>query len=124
MSSTSGISVVMPNHFHGILMIDVGGRGGSRTAPTTDSIKRKPLGQLVGAFKTVSAKQINILRNSPGLPVWQRGYYDRIIRDEREMDRIQRYIESNPSRWAKDGENLLDKNIGQPSSLPGTEKPI
>jgi len=101
---TSGTAVVMPNHFHGILIIDVGGRGGSRTAPT-DSIKRKPLGRLIGAFKTMSTKQINVLRNSPGIHVWQRNYYERIIRDEREMDRIHRYIESNPTTWADDGEN-------------------
>jgi REP element-mobilizing transposase RayT len=53
------------------------------------------LGQLIGAFKTVSAKQINILRNSIGAPVWQRNFYAHIIRDENEMQRIQTYIEAN-----------------------------
>ena len=101
----SGTSVVMPNHFHGILVIHDDGRGGSRTAPTTEPIKRKPLGRLIGAFKTVSTKQINLLRDTEGQVVWQRNYYERIIRDEREMDRIHRYIESNPSQWADDTEN-------------------
>jgi putative transposase len=105
----SGMSAVMPNHFHGIMMIDFDGRGGSRTAPT-GSVKRKPLGRLIGAFKTVSTKQINVMRNTPGIPVWQRNYYERIIRDEREMDRIHRYIESNPSQWAEDNDN--------PANLP------
>ena len=99
-----GARVVMPNHSHGILMIDVFGRGVSRTAPT-EPIKRKPLGRLIGAFKTVSTKQINLLRDTEGQVVWQRNYYERIIRDEREMDRIHRYIESNPSQWADDDEN-------------------
>lgn len=109
--------VVMPNHFHGIIFIlddaddDGGGsRGGSRTAPTNpqtvpDAVKRKPLGRLIGAFKTVSTKHINIARYTEGATVWQRSYYEHIIRNETELDRITRYIESNPARWADDREN-------------------
>jgi REP element-mobilizing transposase RayT len=63
------------------------------------------LGGLIGAFKTVSTKQINLLRDTEGQIVWQRNYYERIIRNEPEMDRISRYIESNPTRWADDDEN-------------------
>jgi len=100
-----GARVVMPNHSHVILIIRNERRGGSRTAPTKGPIKRKPLGRLIGAFKTVSTKQINLLRGTEGQTVWQRNYYERIIRDEREMDRIYRYIESNPSQWADDNEN-------------------
>jgi len=95
--------VVMPNHFHGILVIHADGRGGSRSAPTPT--KRKPLGGLIGAFKTVSTKQINLLRDTEGQVVWQRNYYEHIIRDEREWENIHRYIESNPSMWAEDEEN-------------------
>lgn len=98
-----GAWVVMPNHFHGILVIRDDGWGGSRSAPTP--IKRKPLGGLIGAFKTVSTKHINLLRNTEGQVIWQRNYYEHIIRNEREMDRISRYIESNPSRWTDDDEN-------------------
>lgn len=104
-----GAWVVMPNHFHGILVIRDDGGGGSpfgddaRSAPTP--IKRKPLGGLIGAFKTVSTKHINLLRNTQGQVVWQRNYYEHIIRNEREMDRISRYIESNPSQWTDDDEN-------------------
>jgi REP element-mobilizing transposase RayT len=99
-----GARVVMPNRSHGILKINDIGRGGSRTAPTLP-VKRKPLGRLIGAFKTVSTKQINLLRDTEGQVVWQRNYYERIFRDEREMDRIHRYIEANPSQWADDDEN-------------------
>jgi len=94
--------VIMPNHFHGILVIH-DGRGGSRSAPTP--IKRKPLGGLIGAFKTISTKQINLLRGTEGQFVWQRNYYERIIRNEPEMDKITRYIEVNPSAWLEDEEN-------------------
>ncbi len=76
--------IVMPNHLHGIIVItDRGGSGntggGSRTAPT----RRKPLGQLVGAFKTVSTDRINQRRGTPARLLWQRDFYDRIIRDDR-----------------------------------------
>lgn len=105
-----GAWVIMPNHHHGILVIH-DGRGGLRSAHEGDSriaptpIKHKPLGGLIGAFKTVSTKKINSLRNTEGQVVWQRNYYEHIIRNEQEMDRITRYIGSNPMQWADDDEN-------------------
>ena len=89
--------VVMPNHFHGILVIGDDDRGGSRSAPT-----RKPLGRLIGAFKTVSTKQINHLRDTSGTVVWQRNYYEHIIRNEDRLHEIRHYIETNPARWTED----------------------
>jgi len=97
--------VVMPNHLHGIIAINDRTPGGSRTAPTTDMRGPKTLGRLLGAFKTVSTKQINILRGTPGVPLWQCNYYERIIRDEDELDRIRSYIEDNPRMWEMDREN-------------------
>ena len=103
--------IVMPNHFHAIMVItDQPCRGGSRTAPTAneqynaDAIdkKRKPLGRLIGAFKTVSTKKINILRDSPGTPLWQRNYYEHIIRNPDAMDKIRQYIIHNPVSWQID----------------------
>jgi REP element-mobilizing transposase RayT len=96
--------VVMPNHIHGIVVINHDCRGGSRTAPTTTL--PKPLGRLIGAFKTVSAKRINEIRGTPGFPVWQRNHYEHIIRNEREFAEIRRYILDNPLRWDDDPENL------------------
>jgi REP element-mobilizing transposase RayT len=100
---------VMPNHLHGIIVITaptntrlIVGRGGSRTAPT----KRKPLGRLVGAFKTVSTDDINQLRGTPARPLWQRDFYDHIIRNEDELNKIREYIRTNPLRWASDPDNL------------------
>ncbi len=96
--------VLMPNHMHGVLVIladaeQDGRRGGSRTAPTH---QRKSLGRLVGAFKTVSTKHINILRDTPGMPVWQRNYHERVIRNGAELQRIRAYIGMNPARWPED----------------------
>jgi REP element-mobilizing transposase RayT len=106
--------VVMPNHMHGIIVLvnDDGGdgplgRGGSRPAPTrpAPTTKRKPLGQLIGAFKTVSAKRINLMRGTPGAPVWQRNYYEHIVRDDRALKAIRHYIQNNPLKWALDMDN-------------------
>jgi len=74
----------------------------SRPTPTEGKIK--PLGQLVGAFKTVSAKRINLLRGTSGLPVWQRDFYERVIRDEDELAHIHQYILDNPANWQEDDE--------------------
>ncbi len=98
------ISVIMPNHLHGIIMITEDCRGGSRTAPTR---KQKPLGRLIGAFKTISTKHINQIRNTPGTRIWQRNYYEHVIRNEEELDKIREYILGDPAQWAFDRENLL-----------------
>lgn len=94
---------IMPNHFHGILTI-CDGRSGSRTAPTP--AKRKPLGRLIGAFKTVSTKRINDMRNTPGHKLWQRNYYEHVIQNENELLKIQKYIQENPLKWELDPENI------------------
>ena len=106
--------VVMPNHLHGIIVINHDCRGGSRTAPTNTgksgpTIKQKPVGRLIGAFKTVSTKQINQIRNTPGMSVWQRNYWDHIIRDEKSLENIRNYILNNPARWAEDDNNPLNR---------------
>jgi putative transposase len=101
--------VVMPNHFHGVIIIG-DGRGGSRTALTgTDAIfgKRKPLGRIIGAFKTVSTQRINALNGTPGAIVWQRNYYEHIIRDREDWGRVREYIATNPANWDQDEENPL-----------------
>jgi putative transposase len=97
----------MPNHFHGILVFHENGRGGSRSAPT--SIKRKPLGGLIGAFKTVSTKHINQLRNTEGQIVWQRNYYEHVIRNEKDLKNITDYIHANPLLWEQDNEKPSNK---------------
>jgi REP element-mobilizing transposase RayT len=98
--------VVMPNHFHGILQItelDDFSRGGSRPAPT----KVKSLGELIGAFKTRSAKYINLACGTSGHPVWQRNYYERIILNSDELNNIHNYIFANPDNWLDYPENFL-----------------
>jgi REP element-mobilizing transposase RayT len=88
----------MPNHFHGIVFLFNDPMGGSRTAPT----KQKPLGRLMGAFKTVSTKRINEIHGTIGKPVWQRNYYEHVIRNETDLEEIREYIQNNPLKWLED----------------------
>jgi REP element-mobilizing transposase RayT len=100
--------VVMPNHLHGIVVICDDRRGDSRKGDSRiASTKRKPLGRLVGAFKTVSTKQINLVRGTPAATIWQRNYYEHIIRNEGELARIRKYIVENPLKW-----DLVQENPG------------
>jgi putative transposase len=69
------------------------------------SPKRKTLGRLIGAFKTVSTRCINDFRSTPGAKVWQRNYYERVVRNGLQLCRARRYIANNPSRWELDREN-------------------
>lgn len=121
--------VVMPNHLHGIVVITQG-RGeasSSEKLPTPErdaSPLRRParpagtvagsLGAMVQNFKSMSTRRINTLRGTPGVPVWQRNYYERVIRSEEELSRVRQYITQNPTRWATDEENpvrVLEEGI-------------
>lgn len=79
--------------------------GATRRVATKTTLQSGSLGAVMAQFKSIVTKRINVLRDVSGAPVWQRNYYERIIRNEREMDRIYRYIESNPSQWMDDTEN-------------------
>ena len=65
------------------------------------------LGTIIGAYKSSTARLINGLRRTPGGPVWQRNYYDRIIRSEKELGIIERYICENPMHWLADSEHSI-----------------
>jgi REP element-mobilizing transposase RayT len=116
---------IMPNHVHGIIMLnDVGSVGAglpglpdqigdnaaanseasryaARPAPTRPA-QRYPLSEIIRAFKTYSARRINAARSLKGIPVWQRNYYEHIIRNDREYEAIRKYILDNPRNWEKD----------------------
>ncbi len=81
----------MPNHVHGIVILTADG------GPS--------LGQVVRAFKSISAIEANRLLGRAGEPFWQRNYYERVVRRERELESIREYIANNPARWDDDPEN-------------------
>jgi len=84
--------IVMPNHLHGILVL---------TDDTTGT-KRHGLPEILRGFKTFAARRINKIRHLAGVSVWQRGYYEHIIRHERALRAIRQYIANNPLSWEKD----------------------
>jgi REP element-mobilizing transposase RayT len=121
---------VMPNHVHGILVITERSRRGDAfpvnrsdsrgstfigtlpvdTAGSSECIAPTgtspgSLGAIVGNFKSVAARRINRVRKTPGASVWQRNYYERVIRNERELDAIRQYIVDNPLHWESDPEH-------------------
>jgi REP element-mobilizing transposase RayT len=71
--------------------------------PTVNSIPT-----IIELFKSTVTKQINELRGTPGKPVWQRNYFERVIRDEDELNRIREYIIYNPVKWVLDEDNPLN----------------
>jgi REP element-mobilizing transposase RayT/retron-type reverse transcriptase len=83
--------VAMPNHIHGIIMLNDYGKAG--------------IGEIVRGFKARCSYAINKARDSQGIPFWQRNYYEHIVRDEYDLARIRKYIETNPANWINDTEN-------------------
>ena len=103
--------VIMPDHLHGIMVLvapainpgamnrDVMNLGAMNRAPTTT------VGGIVRAFKARCTHGINEIRINPGGAVWQRNYYERIIRNDRELNSIREYIVNNPQKWADASNN-------------------
>lgn len=89
---------VMPNHFHGVVHLRDG-------APS--------LIELVRSFKTFSARRINTVRHSPRTRVWQRSFYDRIVRSDTDLQRIREYIFDNPGNWGKDRPGGSPDSVGE-----------
>lgn len=102
-----GKFVVMPNHFHGIIMINCAGRGVLHTPSdkmfddnlgvcnTPLQSPSQTVGAIVRGYKSAVSKQL-------GFSVWQRNYYEHIIRDANDHARIDDYIVSNPAQWLND----------------------
>lgn len=98
--------VVMPNHVHGMIEI----AGATRRVVPTNRVQpggpgRNSLGAIVGQFKSVTSKRINGVRGTPGQPVWQRNYYEHVIRNEAALNKIREYICANPEKWPFDRDN-------------------
>ena len=113
--------VLMPNHVHGIIVITARARGNTEGMREPQQVDRADLsiparsrpcgtqpgslGAMVQSFKAVSTRRVNRLDHNRGHCLWQTSYYERIIRNERELDAIREYIANNPAQWALDREN-------------------
>lgn len=119
--------ILMPNHLHGILAIrPADHRPANEQASHEPSISRSlmndwafqppaspprlevlpgSLGAIVRSFKSASTRKVNQLRGVLGLPLWQRNYYEHIIRNTDALNQIRQYIAENPAKWETDREN-------------------
>jgi REP element-mobilizing transposase RayT len=112
--------VVMPNHVHGIVWIQrdavaaLAPTTGMRASllPSSVNPRRRATGvapgslsAAVGAYKSAVTRVVNRMRSTPGGAVWQRNYWDRVIRSDQELDRAREYIYDNPRRWSQDKYN-------------------
>jgi REP element-mobilizing transposase RayT len=108
--------VVMPNHLHGIVVIEkqVGLEQSGVVGPTGRSALRRcgpvprSLGAMVAGYKSAVTKRIHTETAELDLKIWQRNYCERVIRNERELNAIRRYIQQNPRRWGQDSNHIAD----------------
>lgn len=92
--------VIMPNHLHGIIVLNA-----SEKPVEHEPLSPPTLGAVIRAFKSLSAISVNRLLGRAQRPVWQRNYYEHIIRDDEALDRIRAYVAANPRNWINDQEN-------------------
>jgi REP element-mobilizing transposase RayT len=106
--------VVMPNHLHGIVIFhrDLSARD-TRVLEPTGAHSRAPLqraprslGSFISGFKATATRRVRRLRLADERPIFQRNYFERVIRNGGEADRIRQYIIDNPARWLEDPENI------------------
>jgi len=99
--------VVMPDHVHGILVL------GARYphACAVGRISAGSLGVVVRSFKSAVASRINVLRGAGVGGIWQRNYFDQVVRNVDDLNRVRQYIRDNPARW---GRNRTSEMFGGP----------
>lgn len=101
------------------MITHVGGRGTLQRAPAENMREQfgKPvygsLASIVRAFKAVTTKRVNEIRGTQGALVWQRNYWEHIIRSEKDLERIRNYVINNTANWESDEEN--PRNVKRPS---------
>jgi REP element-mobilizing transposase RayT len=126
-----GAYMVMPNHFHGILFIhetvgatrqgQINSQTGSEPLQTNTSVgmdgsplprgpKPASLGAILAQFKSRATKRIWKIPEFKETPIWQRNYYEHVIRDETDLQNKTDYIEANPLLWDEDDENPINTN--------------
>ena len=95
-------SLRLSNHIHGIIVLNEG-RGTLQRAPTVERFGKptsNSIPTIVRLFKSATTKHINEIRGTAGIRFWQRNYYDRVIRNDKELDNIRDYIHNNILQWA------------------------
>jgi REP element-mobilizing transposase RayT len=98
--------IVMPNHLHGIVAIeDVTAAGGDRRSPLhRQGPASRSLGSFVAGFKSAATRRVHEAQLCSG-PIWQRNYFEHIVRSEKSLNTIRAYTAGNPNNWSTDREN-------------------
>jgi REP-associated tyrosine transposase len=99
------VFVIMPNHVHGIIVIANASKRPTSRSPLHSGPTKRSLGSFVGGFKAAVTKRIRELRGEADTLVWQRNYFEHIIRNDESLLRLRQYILDNPVRWEFDREN-------------------
>ena len=93
--------IVMPNHIHGILLLSTEASAANAPAAARE-LAAGSLGAILGQYKSIVTKRSQFTRSPPTRPIWQRNYYDHIIRSAASLEKIRQYIMGNPARWVDD----------------------
>ncbi len=118
-TASTDIFCVMPNHVHSIISI-FNTRRGEVTSPLTAEggetppLRQVTLGQVIAYYKFETTKKINELLQMPRRKFWQRNYYERVIRNDREYEAIYNYILANPANWAEDEYHQVEVQAPEP----------
>ena len=101
--------VIMPNHLHGIIALPHQDRpkvvGATRRVAPTRTLQADSLGSIIGQIKSVITRRATGGGSWCAGPIWQRSFYDHVIRNDSDLHRIRTYIRYNPLQWAFDEEN-------------------
>jgi REP element-mobilizing transposase RayT len=89
--------VIMPNHVHGVIIIQEHVRPSSLTRSA--GLTRQSLSSIVGGFKAAASRRIALLTDIGRPHLWQRGYHEHIVRNDDDLRSIREYIANNPARW-------------------------
>ena len=100
-----GAFVIMPNHIHGIISITVGATHASPLPWISKGPMPGSIGAIAGSFKSAATKRFREIPNNPEKHLWQRNYFEHVIRNERDYQAIYEYIIANPMNWEKDEES-------------------
>ena len=95
------VYIVMPNHIHGILHF-CGDVTAAKPPAAARELAAGSLGAIIGQYKSIVTKRSRFIASPPTHPIWQRNYYDHIIRGAASLEKIRRYIVENPARWVDD----------------------